>query len=154
MAWLDETDFRAIYVTDSASEVKSAQIDECLNSAKSQIKKRILADVFTMLSASLPTSIETVDDVRRAQGKIAYAELLLIQSARYRSGGILQQERDMNSSATDTYESYSATERRADRLKAEAFDILEIYYTPGETVKESASIFSPSAVRVAVGSDW
>lgn len=140
-------------MTDSASEVKPAQIDECLDSAKSQIKKRVTGDVFTMLSASLPTSIETADDVRRAQGKIAYAELLLIEASRYRSGGVLVTERDENNSVTNSYESFTQIEKRADRLKAEAFDILEIYYTRSETVKEAAS-GEPPAVRVAVGSDW
>ncbi len=153
MAWLSESDFRAIYVTDSASEVKTEQIAECLNSARSRIKKRVLADVFTMLSASLPTSIETVGDVRRAQGKLAYAELLLNEASRYRSGGILITERDGNNSVTNSYESFSEVEKRADRLTAEAFDLLEIYYTRSETVKEAVNIYPPS-VRVAVSSDW
>lgn len=153
MAWLTDEDFRLIYVTDSASEVKPEQVEECLNSAKSQIRKRVILDVFTDVSLAMPSDAEEAYDVRRAQGKIAYAELLLIQSARYRSGGILQAERDSNETGQNIYETYSATEKRADRLKAEAFEILEIYRLPAETVKESTNGF-PQAARVSVGSDW
>lgn len=132
MSWLTALEFKTIYVTDSASEVKTEQIDDCLDSAKSQIVKLVDAGIITDLSATLPAKPDRVKDIRRAQGKLAYADLLLIQSSRYRSGGILLQERDMNSSATDSYESFAATENRRRVLKAEAFALIEPYYAEAE----------------------
>lgn len=130
MAWLTAAEFAALYITDSASEVKLEQIDDCLDSAKSQIVKKVAAAAIVDLLLPSPAQPDRAKDIRRAQGKLAYADLLLIQSSRYRSGGILSQERDANSTATDTYESFAAVERRRQVLKAEAFELIEPYFTP------------------------
>lgn len=153
MAWLDEGEFREIYVTESATEIVSAQIEQCLRLAARQITRLVgVALVGEVLTAPPPYVLDKFNDLRDAQGKLAYRELLLIQSSRARAGGIIETERDANADTTNKYVSFAETERRRDALYREALDILEIYFS----LEEVAEILerAPRSTSVPIEIGW
>lgn len=134
MSWLSEEDFRTLWVPESATEIPSAQITECLDSAIADITKLVDSNEITALVADTGNTLLPTKSIRRAQSKLAYRELLLFLSNRFRSGGIQLKERDENASTTNEYESADKTDLRRRSLWTEAMDILEPYF--GEETKE------------------
>lgn len=137
MALLDEEKFRKIYVTDSATELAPDQIIHCLDEARDELATICGESVVTEVEDSSSDDDRKVLRFQRAQGKLAYRELLLIMSSRFRSGGILTQERDANSSATDSYEKFSEVEKRRAALYDEAMRAIAVYI-PQDTGNDGA----------------
>lgn len=152
MAWLTEQEFRVIYVTDSATEIQTEQIDQCLDEAIDELTSLCDETSIVDVVSDVETTPLKTKQFRRAQGKLAYRALLLIMSSRFRSGGILSQERDMNSSATDTYERFSEVEKRRGVLYEEALGAISAYLTTSESGKRAVPQSYSSAVKVI--NDW
>lgn len=128
MAWLTEDEFRNLYVTESATEINSAQVESCLQKAVREIRKLAGAEVVAEIEAEQADSTaDKVLDFREAQEKLAYRQLLLIWSSRFRSGGVMESETDNNAQSTDRYEKFSETEKRRAALYAEALDAISAY---------------------------
>lgn len=128
MAWLTENEFKSLYVTESATEISSAQISQCLDEGIDEIALMCGEDVLTEIENAVSGSTDRkVKKFRRAQGKLAYRALLLVISSRFRSGGVLESERDINSSMADKYESFDKVEKRREVLKSEAAETLKPY---------------------------
>lgn len=127
MAWLTAVEFKDLYVTESATEISSAQILQCLDEGIDEIASMCGEDVLTEIENAVGTTARKVRQFRRAQGKLAYRALLLIMSARFRNGGILESERDMNSSATDKYVSFKNIDLQREALMNDAAKALQNY---------------------------
>ncbi|MBS3915592.1 MAG: hypothetical protein KG003_13945 [Bacteroidetes bacterium] len=127
MAWLTADEFKDLYVTESATEISSAQITQCLDEGIDEIASMCGEAVLTEIEIAVGTEARKVRQFRRAQGKLGYRALLLIMSARFRNGGILESERDMNSSATDKYVSFKNIDLQREALYKDAAKALENY---------------------------
>lgn len=159
MAWLTEKEFRRIYVTESATDIPPDQISQSLDEAKDIIGglcgNAVLDEIeaFTIADAESAAEIRRYKDFKRAEGKLAFRELLLIMSSRFRSGGIRNAERDENTGSTNQFERFSETENRRDVLYADALRILKPYLTV-ESVSQTATVSQGYSSRVKVVSDW
>lgn len=128
MSWMNEADFRLLYVTESATETKSAQILQSLNAGRRVIASVVGDGTVAAVAAdtSVPPAFQTLD-LREAQGKLALRELLIIQTTRVRDGGIVQAERDANNATINQYATFTETEKRRAALLGEAMAIIEFY---------------------------
>ena len=140
MSWLDETQFRNLYVTASATEIGSEQIGQCLDEAIDRLAD-LCGDAVVTEIQNGDNELRKAKTFRRAQGKFAYAALLLLMSARFRSGGILVKESDANASTTDEYAGVTDIEKRRAVLIKEATEAVAFYITPAEKVKDESFIF-------------
>ena len=147
MAWLSEAEFRELYITESATEISSAQVGQCLDEAVDELSTLCGDAAAAEVSDALDDTLLKIKRFRRAQGKLAYRELLFLMSSRFRSGGILSQEKDANSTATDTYESFASIEKRRESLYQDAVNAVSIYFLPAETVVINSPVARSGAVR-------
>jgi hypothetical protein len=127
MSWLSEEEFKARYVTESATEISTTQINDCLEEGIDLIGSMCGEAVLSEINSASDNSVRKISKFRRAQGKLAYRALLLLMSSRFRNGGILESERDQTSSATDKFVSFSDIEKRREALNQEAAKLLENY---------------------------
>lgn len=130
MAWLTKDELRGLYVTDSATEISDAQLNQCLNAGIRTVTKYVGEPAATEVNGAAEPYTLKVSDLREAQGKLAYRELLLIASSRFRSGGVLESEKDTNDSSVNKYEAFDKTQQRRAALFEEALEILEHYSQP------------------------
>lgn len=128
--WLSANELREIYITDSATAISPSQFSQCLNAGIRTVTAYIGADAALEVKNADAPYTEKVADLREAQGKLAFRELVLLMGSRFRDGGIAVAERDVNNSVTNQYESFEKTEARRAVLLAEAIEILEIYRLP------------------------
>lgn len=143
--WLSEEEFREIYITEAATAISPSQFGQCLNAGIRTVTGFVgSAAALEVKNNDGPYSEKTMD-LREAQGKLAFRELLLLMSSRFRDGGIASTERDVNDSVTNSYESFDKTERRRTALYEEALSILGIYRTSTATiVEDSFPVYSMS----------
>lgn len=135
MAFLTEQEFRELYVTESATEISPAQIALCLDEAIDDIAGLCGEAVITEITDADDNSVRKVKSFRRAQGKLAYRELLFLMSSRFRDGGIVTAEKDINDSVTNQYAHFSEIEKRRDALYADAVAALKPYFTAEESAE-------------------
>lgn len=127
MAFLTELEFRDLYVTGSESEISAAQVEQCLDEALDEISKLCGESVVTEISEATDDSLRKNKAFRRSQGKLAYRALLLIQTSRYRAGGIIAQEKDQNDQVLNQYEKFAEIEKRREALLSDALSALSPY---------------------------
>jgi len=133
MAWLSDLEFREIYVTESATETTSVQLNHCLDDAMNELE--MLFDTVTIAEIADDTenALSKVKAFRLAQGKLALRALLLLRSRRFRDGGIIRSESDANGGSSNSYESFAETEAARAVLYSEAIKAVSGYLvtTPG-----------------------
>ncbi len=134
MAWLTESEFRGFHVTESATETTSAQVVECLETAKEIIASFAGESILTETSTA-DNTLRKTKSLRRAQRKLAFRELLEFMSSRSRDGGLIETEKDANGETTNKYVSYSEVAARRQALYTEALGIIEVYILPLEAVE-------------------
>ena len=143
MSWLTVNDFKDLYLTESATEIKESQINQSLDSAIDKLAEICGEDIVGEIE-SADDALRKTKSFRRAQGKFAYAEILFLMSSRFRSGGILIKESDSNAGATDEYANFSDVEKRRQVLIAEALDTIKTYIAPGEQPIEQEFYLPPN----------
>lgn len=137
MAWLDIAEFKARFVTESATETLDDQIDPCLRTGVRKVTQLVgetLADEVDAAAAPYSTEVE---DIRDAQGLLSYRALLLNQSSRTRDGGIIESERDANGDTVNKYVPYAEVQQRRKDLYDEAMETLAPFLDAAEAAAET-----------------
>lgn len=144
MAFLDSDEFRELEVTNSATEITDNQINNWLETAKDAIEGLVGTDAVTEVEAESDTDELRTRQFRKAQQKLTAREMMLFVASRYRSGGVQEQERDLNNSSQNTYEKFSETEKRRDVLFNEAMELLKPWFLETELseIEYSGTTFS------------
>src|SRR3954469_328881 len=125
--FLTADEFKELEVTNSATEITPAQIDDFLQTAKDLIESLCGSELVETVAAAEDTDLLQTRKIRKAQQKLAAREMMLFIASRYRSGGVQYQEKDLNDSATNTYEKFTETESRRKVLWNEAMELLTPY---------------------------
>ncbi len=151
MAWLSDLEFREIYVTESATETTSAQLNHCLDEALLEIETLFDTATMTEIADDTTGELRKVKAFRLAQGKLALRALLLLRSRRFRDGGIVRSESDANGGSSNSYESFAETEEARAVLYSEAIKAIDGYFimTPGGL--RGASM---GTLRIGAGYDY
>ena len=131
MAWLDEYEFRALYVTDATSDLPSATINNALESAINHIADYVGDATITEVQTTENNSVLKVARLREAQELLTLRKILDVNLSRLRNGGVMDTERDENGNATNKYASFSDVEKRRDALLAEAQRLIRPYQPVG-----------------------
>ncbi|MDQ3747972.1 MAG: hypothetical protein M3367_02990 [Acidobacteriota bacterium] len=127
MAWLTEAEFRELAVNESATEISSAEVLECLQEGIDILNRRMGDAATNAINLdAVNTSLKT-QRFRRAQLYLAKRALLLIISSRYGAGGIKQSETDINASSTVTYLTVDNLAKLRRELYEEAFEAINSY---------------------------
>lgn len=148
MAFLTEENFRAIYITDAATDIPTAQVAQCLAEAIDDLEDLCGTEAVEEVTASESTTDRKVVRFNRAQGKLAYRALLLILSSRFRSGGILVKESDATASVTDEYEKFDDIQKRRISLYKEAVRAVANYLITSGTEVFGESETKSAAVEI------
>jgi len=162
MAWMTQSEFRLIYVTESATEILPVQIGQCLDEGLTLISDLCGYSVISEIAAlnpNLTVESETnrrYKNFRTAQGKLAARALELIRGRRYRAGGVMETERDVNADTTNKYESFTQTMKAREELYADALRLLKPYLTITETHEEETAtvIIARRSTSVPIEIAW
>lgn len=150
MSFLNENDFRTLYVDDTQTEVRDVQILNCLNKAKITLEDLCgTADIEEVAAATDDTLLKVIR-FRNAQEYLAVGEFLLLRVAPLRNGGVLAEERDLNNSANDRYVSFKDADARYQRLYEKAVALVKNYLT----VEELAEITPRRSGSVPIEIGW
>lgn len=136
MAFLTAGEFKALNITASATEITPEMIQDCLDTAKDELIVLCGESVVTEVENATGTPDIKVRRFRKAQDKLAFRELLLKMSSRFRSGGIQQSEKDLNDTSVNTYEKFGDTEKRRAALYTDAVSAVTSYLIVEETTTE------------------
>jgi hypothetical protein len=152
MALMTENELKDLWVTESATEIPATQITECRDTSIAIIAERVDEQYMEALEADTENAETASKNLRRAQSKLFYRELLLFRSNRFRNGGQVKTERDENNSVTNSYEPAKDTELVRQTLWNEVMDILSPYLT--EEAEEEVQNQSPRSTCKAINFGW
>lgn len=131
MSLPDASEFKQLYLTDTATDLDDAQIEQCLNRAKSKL--------ISLVGASAVAAVETIEDevysaaeqdIRTAHGLLGLRHALLIGSNRINNGGIVESGTDSTGAGT-RWESFANTQKRRAEILQEVLDLLEAQIAAG-----------------------
>jgi hypothetical protein len=133
MAFLTEPQLREREIAASATEVSLAVSTDLRQEAIDQIAEWCGDGKVAEVAESTEDTRE-VRTFQKAQQKIFKAKLLMWNASRYRSGGKLISEKDLNDSSVNTYEKTADARREHDALLDEAKQHIEPYLLPSEEI--------------------